>query len=164
MDTPESKLITMQVQGLIVDPITEAPIVVLREPDGHRFLPIWIGSSEARAIAITLEGLELPRPLTHDLFMNTLEAFEANVSRVEIHTLKDGTFYARLILLRSGEEIEIDARPSDAMALALRADAPIMVAASVLEAAKGDESPVDEDTIKDILQSLDEDDLGDYTM
>lgn len=167
METPTENLVTMQIQGLIVDPVTEAPIVVLRQDDAPRFLPIWIGHSEAKAIAMTLEGVEAPRPMTHDLVAQILTGLDAELLRIEIHSLVSSTFYARLVLSRNGEVIELDARPSDAMAVALRADAPILVAESVLEQAKAQpiaETESEDERIKDILSHLDEEDLGDYTM
>ena len=167
MDFSDDKLIPMRIQGLIVDPVTEAPIVVLRDKEESRFLPIWIGHPEAKAIALTLEGVQVPRPLTHDLFVATLSTLHASLVRIEIHSLMSSTFYARLILEKDGEELVIDSRPSDAMALALRAGAAILVSESVLESAKagaiGDEQD-EGDKIKEILRNLDEDDLGDYTM
>ena len=167
----DDKLIPMLVKGLMLDPVTEAPIVVLRDEEESRFLPIWIGASEANAIAITLENVQVPRPMTHDLLVTTLQATGITLNRIEIHSLVSSTFYARLILEIDSEEQAIDARPSDAIAVSLRVGAPILVSESVLKQAKtgptpepGNQDQPEDEKIKEILKNLDEEDLGDYTM
>ena len=126
----------MTVAGLRMDPSTDAPMVVLKDESGMIALPIWIGASEAHAIAVQLEQIRLTRPLTHDLAATILGTLGAELLRVEIHDLKDNTFYASLILRRGGENFQIDSRPSDAIALALRAGAGIFVARKVLDFAQ----------------------------
>jgi bifunctional DNase/RNase len=127
--------IEMLVTGLTIDPVNNAPIVVLREKEGERILPIWIGVIEASAIAFELEQVKLTRPMTHDLLKNAIAALEGTVERVAVVDLVDNTYYATLFIERSGTTIEIDARPSDAIALALRTNAPIWCEARVLERA-----------------------------
>lgn len=159
--------IQMRVGGLILDPDSNTPIVVLRDSDGGRFLPIWIGPFEANAIVMRLEGVETPRPLTHDLLLTLVQELKAQVLHILISELKDNTFYARVHLVRDGEEIVLDSRPSDAIALALRAEAPIFVALNVLEQAKTDERTTkltEEERIKKWLEELEPEDLGDYEM
>jgi hypothetical protein len=129
--------VQVRVRGLMIDDRTKSPIVVLQEEGGERILPIWIGEPEARAIGIVLAGERLERPLTHDLIMDLLKAFRARVVSIAITDLKENTFFAEIHLDRNGERILIDARPSDSIALALRADADIFVAESVIEGAQG---------------------------
>jgi hypothetical protein len=125
----------MQVTGLTIDPVNNAPIVVLREKDGSRILPIWIGVIEASAIAFELEQVKLTRPMTHDLLKTTVESLGASVVRVAVVDLKENTYFASIVLDHDGETIEIDARPSDAIALALRVKTPIFCESTVLEQA-----------------------------
>ena len=165
--SPSEELVRMEVKGLMLDPVSEAPIVVLRDSEETKFLPIWIGVPEANAIALTLEDVKVPRPMTHDLYLSTLKILGAQISRIEIHNLVKNTFYARVVLSIDADEMAIDARPSDAIAVALRAGASIWVSQQVLDQAKS--SPLSEDLdedekIKEILKNLDEEDLGDYTM
>ncbi|MDX1632346.1 MAG: bifunctional nuclease family protein [Thermoanaerobaculia bacterium] len=163
----EPQLVPMEVRGLMLDPRSNVPIVVLREQEGAVFLPIWIGIFEANAIALRLEGVDTPRPLTHDLLRSVFEHLDTRVERVIVSDLKDSTFYARIILRKNGEESELDSRPSDAIALALRTDAPIFVNREVLEKAKAVDlaAPVDdEEKLKQWLEELEPEDLGDYTM
>src|SRR5262249_3787407 len=126
--------------GLMLDPVSNSPIVVLKDEDEKFFLPIWVGIFEANAIALQLENVETPRPMTHDLLKNTIAELDARVMRVVINDLRDSTFCAqiRVLLNRDGGDrlLELDARPSDAIALALRTDAPIYVAQSVLDQAQ----------------------------
>ena len=128
----------MEVQGLMMDPTSKTPIVILREEGGEAELPIWIGAFEANAIAISLEGVEVPRPMTHDLLGDILVAARTAVEKILIHDLADSTFFATIYLKvgDSGEAVELDSRPSDAIALALRAQAPIYVLERVLETAQ----------------------------
>jgi hypothetical protein len=125
----------MDVTGLTIDPVNNAPIVVLREKDGDRILPIWIGVIEASAIAFELEQVRLNRPMTHDLLRAVIEALGARVERVAIVDLREGTYYATITLTRGEEAIEVDARPSDGIALALRAKCPILCEETVLATA-----------------------------
>src|SRR5262245_52035744 len=135
--------VEMKIKGLMLDPVSDMPIVILRKPDGDAVLPIWIGVVEANVIAQQLEKIVPPRPQTHDLLCSILDTFHARVQRVVITDLRDSTYYAVLYLERNGEIFEIDARPSDAMVLALRAKAPIFVEEAVLEAS-GEEGESDE--------------------
>jgi len=158
--------IQMTIKGLMVDPITNMPIIILRDTDGQRVLPIWVGVFEANAIALQIENVTTPRPMTHDLLRNVIADLRGTVERVVVTDLKENTFYA-VIYLRVGEElVAVDARPSDAIALALRTKAPIFVDDQVLENAKGIEAPepADTDKLQRWLESLDPDDLGKYKM
>ena len=158
--------VEMAIKGLMVDPITNMPIVLLHDREGARVLPIWIGVFEANAIALQIENQATPRPMTHDLLRNVIADLKAAVDRIVVTELKDNTFYAA-IYLRVGEElVAVDARPSDAIALALRAKAPIFVEDAVLEGAKTLDSPepVETDQLQRWLESLDPDDLGKYKM
>jgi len=159
--------VQMQIRGLILDPNSNAPIVILRQLDGSIYLPIWIGIFEANAIAMAVEKVELPRPLTHDLLKNAIAELGAVLERVEIHRLEGGTFFARLQLSTPGGEKEVDARPSDAIALALRSEAPIWTARTVLEAALSDSRATeesDEERIREWLAQARPEDLGKYPM
>ena len=156
-------LIEMAIKGLMIDPVTNLPLVVLRDADGQRVLPIWVGTVEANAIAIQIENVAPPRPLTHDLVLTMLEAFQATLTRVVITDLRDSTFYAYLQIDRLGERVMIDARPSDALALALRTKAPVFVHPRVLQQATTVDAPVqevDQERLQRWLESLDPDDLG----
>jgi len=124
------------VRGLTLDPVTNAPIVILKTEEGGRFLPIWIGLFEANAIAMQMEGISTPRPMTHDLLRNLVDTLGATVTRVVVHSLRENTFHATLFLGAAGEERPLDARPSDAIAVALRAGAPIFVSDEVLASAR----------------------------
>ena len=128
--------VEMKVRGVTMDPERHSPIVVLEGRQGHEAFPIWIGMPEARAIALELEGVVTPRPLTHDLLNNILTDLEIGIGRVYINDLRDNTYFARIDLLRGSDTVTIDARPSDAIALAIRAKAPIFVARKVLEATR----------------------------
>ena len=129
--------IEMTIKGLMIDPITNMPIVILKDKEGNRILPIWVGIFEANAIALQIENISTPRPMTHDLLKNVLGDLEANVQKIVVCELKDNTFYAMIYLDREGKLIGVDARPSDAIALALRTKSPIYVEESVVEGAKG---------------------------
>ena len=159
--------IEMTIKGLMVDPITNTPIVILKDKDGDRVLPIWVGVFEANAIALQIENVATPRPMTHDLLRNIITDLEGQVDRVVVCDLKDNTFYALIYLLVNGEPMAIDARPSDAIALALRARAPIFVEDTVIDNAKTvDFAPEkgDSERLQKWLESLDPDDMGKYKM
>jgi hypothetical protein len=159
--------IEMTIKGLMVDPITNTPIVVLKDEQGDRVLPIWVGVFEANAIALQIENVAPPRPMTHDLLRNVITDLKGAVERVVVTELRDNTFYA-LIYLRVGADlVAVDARPSDAIALALRARAPIFVEESVIDAARATDtssSRADNDKLQKWLESLSSDDLGKYKM
>ncbi|MEJ2562863.1 MAG: bifunctional nuclease family protein [Anaerolineales bacterium] len=159
------------VDSIRVSLMSPQRIIILRELDSDRFLPIWIGPFEADAITLSLQELEVARPLTHDLLRNVLQTLDASVVRVNITELKDDVFYARIILSVDGRELEIDSRPSDALALAVRVNVPIFVAEEVMEEASsvpeedveaGEEMEDSEDRLevfKDFVENLDLDDL-----
>ncbi|MFH1059026.1 MAG: bifunctional nuclease family protein [Pseudomonadota bacterium] len=156
----------MIVQGLTIDPASNSPILILKEPEGERSLPIWIGLLEATAIASELEKVAFARPMTHDLLRNVITALDHSISKVEVVDLRDNTFYALVHLLGPAGGRVIDARPSDAVALALRAEAPIYVALKVLDLAGGAEAGggQDEDKWKELLEKMDPEDFGKYKM
>ena len=158
--------IEMTIKGLMVDPITNMPIVILRDKDGHKVLPIRVGIFEANAIAVMLERIAPPRPMTHDLQRSLLDTLRARVERVVITDLRDNTFYALIHLLRGDERLAVDARPSDAMALALRTNAPIFVEDAVLEkSASGVEHESGEtERLRRWLEQVDPEELGKYEM
>jgi bifunctional DNase/RNase len=159
--------IEMTIKGLMIDPITNMPIVILKDKAGDRVLPIWVGVFEANAIALQIENISTPRPMTHDLIKNILSEIEADVQRIVVSDLRDNTFYAMIYLDRDGETIAIDARPSDAIALALRTRSPIFVEDSVVESAKGldlSKEPTDSERLQKWLEGLNPDDLGKYKM
>jgi uncharacterized protein len=165
-----SELVPMSIKGLMLDPVSNSPIVVLKDEEEKFFLPIWVGIFEANAIALQLENVSTPRPMTHDLLRTTIAQLDARVTRIVINELRDSTFFAqiRVIVSRSGSDrtLEIDARPSDAIALALRTEAPIYVAQSVLDQAQTispDSDDQDEKT-KKWFEQLDTEDLGKYKM
>ena len=163
----ERGLIEMTIKGLMVDPITNMPIVILKDKDGERVLPIWVGIFEANAIALQIENIATPRPMTHDLLRNIITDLSGRVDRVVVSDLKDNTFYATVHLTVRGERVAVDARPSDAIALALRTRAPILVDESVIENAKTVDfatERADNDRLQKWLESLDPDELGKYKM
>jgi bifunctional DNase/RNase len=159
--------IEMTIKGLMVDPITNMPIVILRDHDGQRVLPIWVGIFEANAIALQIENISTPRPMTHDLLRNVIQDLKAAVQKVVVCDLQENTFYALIYLTLNGDTLAIDARPSDAIALALRTRAPIFVEDTVIDNAKtvdfAAEKP-DSERLHKWLESLDPDDLGKYKM
>ncbi len=128
--------IEMKVEGITLDPVTNMPIIVLKDMEGKRALPIWVGIFEANAIALEMEKIATPRPMTHDLIKNIFDGVEATVNFVCVNDLKDNTFYAVISLMVAGTEVNIDSRPSDAIAVALRMRAPILVAQKVTEEAR----------------------------
>jgi uncharacterized protein len=159
--------IEMTIKGLMVDPVTNMPIVLLRDEAGSRVLPIWVGIFEANAIALQMENIATPRPMTHDLLKNVIGDLRGAVDRVVVTELKENTFYAVIHLTVNGDLVAVDARPSDAIALALRAKAPIFVEESVLDQAKSADlvpDRGDNERLQKWLESLDPDDLGKYKM
>jgi uncharacterized protein len=159
--------IEMTIKGLMVDPITNMPIIILRDKDGQRVLPIWVGIFEANAIALQIENIATPRPMTHDLLRNVIQDLNASVQKIVVTDLKDNTFYALIFLKTNGITLTIDARPSDAIALALRAQAPIFVEEMVIDNARTvDLAPdkADSDRLQKWLESLDPEELGKYKM
>ena len=160
-------LIEMTIKGLMVDPITNMPIVILKDKDGDRVLPIWVGIFEANAIALQIENVATPRPMTHDLLRNIITDLDGRVDRVVVSDLKENTFYAVIHLTVRGERIAVDSRPSDAIALALRTKAPILVEESVIDNAKTVDftaERADNDQLQKWLESLDPEELGKYKM
>ena len=158
--------IEMTIKGLMVDPITNSPIVILRDREGQRVLPIWVGIFEANAIALQIENISTPRPMTHDLLRNVIQDLKASVQKVVVCDLQETTFYALIYLAVAGDTVAIDARPSDAIALALRTRAPIFVEDTVLDNAKTVDftsEKSDADQLHKWLESLDPDDF-DYKM
>jgi hypothetical protein len=156
-------LIEMFIKGLMIDPVTNMPIVILRDDGNERTLPIWVGPVEANAIALQIENVTPARPMTHDLLSNVLTDLGASLQRVVISDLRDGTFFAYLELDRQGEVLFVDSRPSDALALSLRVRAPVFVDVKVLDEAKSVDASSDEadrERLQRWLESLDPDDLG----
>lgn len=159
--------VEVRIRGLMMDPVTSMPMIVLKDIAGEAVLPIWVGIFEANAIALEIEKNTTPRPMTHDLIRNILRGFDTHVTRVVISDLRDDTFYAIIWMERGGETLAIDARPSDALALAMRADCPIFVARSVLENAKATSAASQaggSDELRRWLENLNDDDLGKYKM
>jgi bifunctional DNase/RNase len=159
--------VEMKVKGLMWDPVSRMPIVILKTQEGENLLPIFVGLFEANAIAQQLDGSLSPRPMTHDLLGNLIDALHGRVERVVITDLKDNTFYALIHIERNGEKLAIDSRPSDAMALALRVKVPIFVEDTVLErsSATGEEGQVDEaERLRRWLETVDPEELGRYEM
>jgi uncharacterized protein len=160
-------LIEMTIKGLMVDPVTNLPIVILKDKQGERVLPIWVGVFEANAIALQIENIATPRPMTHDLLRDVITNMEGQVDRIVVSDLKDNTFYAVIHLTVRGERVAIDARPSDAIALALRTRAPILVEEVVIDHAKTVDfasERADNDRLQKWLESLDLNELGKYKM
>ena len=160
--------IEVRIRGLMMDPTTNRPIVVLKDVASETVMPIWVGSFEANAIFIEIEKVEAPRPMTHDLIRNIIRHMNGELERVVITELRDDTFMAVLWLRQGDEAVTIDARPSDAIALALRADCPIYVSEQVMHAAKLNTSgPPDGPTAEQLrgwLEGLNDEDLGRYKM
>ena len=159
-------LVSMTIKGLMLDPVSNSPIVVLKDDEEKFFLPIWVGIFEANAIALQLENITTPRPMTHDLLRNMINELEGEVTRVVINDLRDSTFFAQIRILVGGKTLEVDARPSDAIALALRTEAPIYVAQAVLDQAQTI-SPDGEDQdekMKKWFENLEPDEMGKYKM
>lgn len=161
-----SELVPMSIKGLMLDPVSNSPIVVLKDDDEKFFLPIWVGIFEANAIALQLENVTTPRPMTHDLLRNMISELDAHVTRVVINDLRDSTFFAQIRVNVGHKTLEVDARPSDAIALALRTEAPIYVAQSVLDQAQTitPEGENEDEKMKKWFENLGPDDLGKYKM
>ena len=161
-----SHLVAMSIKGLMLDPVSNSPIVVLKDEDDKFFLPIWVGIFEANAIALQLESVTTPRPMTHDLLRNMISELDARVTRIVINDLRDSTFFAQIRLVTGGKTLELDARPSDAIALALRTAAPIFVEQTVLDAAQTitPDGEDQDDKLKKWFEQLGPDDLGKYKM
>lgn len=159
--------IEMSVKGLTLDPLTNMPIVILKDTDDKRVLPIWIGLFEANAIALELEKITTPRPMTHDLMRDVITGLNAEVTKIVVNDLKNNTFYAVIHLSLNGNHIVIDSRPSDAIALALRSEAPIYVSAEVVNKAKSidmSKETEEADQLKEWLENLKPEDFGKYQM
>jgi uncharacterized protein len=159
--------VEMKIRGLMVDPVTNMPIVVLKDVNGMAILPIWVGVYEANAIALEIEKVATPRPMTHDLIRNLLFGLETGVKKVVVSDLKEDTFYAVIWLERNGEMISIDSRPSDALAIALRLDCPIYVEETVLKTSKTAAAVAEvgsNEEIRKWLEGLNDEDLGRYKM
>jgi len=159
--------IEMAIKGLMVDPITNMPIIVLREVEGQRVLPIWVGVFEANAIALQVENVQTPRPMTHDLLKSVIDQLEGHVERIVVCELKESTFYATLHILSAKGLLKVDARPSDAIALALRSGARIFVDDAVIQNARSvdiSRDTVDAGRLQKWLENLPDDDLGKYKM
>ena len=159
--------VEMKIRGLIMDPVSNMPIVLLKDIGSDTVLPIWVGVYEANAIALEIEKVSTPRPMTHDLIKNVLTGLDALVHKVVVTELKDETFYAVIWLERQGQVISIDSRPSDALALALRVDCPIFVEDEVLKNSKQPSNPVpavNSEELRKWLEDLGDDDLGKYKM
>jgi hypothetical protein len=159
--------VEMQIRGLMIDPLTNMPIVVLKDVAGDQVLPIWVGLFEANAIALELEKTAMPRPMTHDLMRNMARGLNAVVQKVVVSELRDDTFLAVIWMEQDGETVTIDARPSDAIALALRWDCPIYASRTVLDNAKqvaeGPQNASGEE-MRRWLENLNDDDMGRYKM
>jgi len=159
--------IEMTIKGLMVDPFSNTPIVILRDKDGQRVLPIWVGVFEANAIAQQIENVAPPRPMTHDLLRNVIHDLNATVEKIVVCDLQENTFYAMIHLTLNGDTLAIDARPSDAIALALRTRSPIFVEDRVIDHAKTVDfasDRADTERLQKWLESLDPDELGKYKM
>lgn len=159
--------VEMKIRGLMMDPVTNMPIVVLKDVNSDTVLPIWVGIYEANAIALEIEKVTTPRPMTHDLIKNVLSGLEARVHKVVVNELRDDTFFAIIWLERQGSIISIDSRPSDALALALRVDCPIYVEDDVLKTSKQASAVndrVSSEELRKWLEGLNDEDLGRYKM
>ena len=165
----DKKLIQMEVTGLTIDPFTSMPIVILKDKEEKFALPIWIGLIEASAIATILEEIQLSRPMTHDLMKTIFDKTDVTVDRVVIHDLSDNTFYARIELKQGNKNIDIDARPSDAMSIALRTKSPIWVEKEVIDKSRKIDLSQEGDVQQkqkwaEILENLSPEDFGKYKM
>ncbi len=160
-------LIKMKIKGLMIDPINNMPMIILKDVEGNNVLPIWVGVFEANAIALQIEKITTPRPMTHDLIKNILAKMNVKIDKIAITELKNNTYYGLIFLNVNGREVTVDSRPSDAIALALRTNSPIYVEQAVIERAKspemGDESP-DAEKIKKWFEKLKAEDISKYKM
>jgi uncharacterized protein len=159
--------VEMKIRGLMMDPVTNMPIVILKDVNGDSVLPIWVGIYEANAIALEIEKVTTPRPMTHDLIKNLLTGLDTRVHKVVVNELREDTFYAVIWLERDGRIISVDSRPSDALAIALRLDCPIFVEDEVLKSSKQATAVSDRissDELRKWLEGLNDEDLGRYKM
>jgi bifunctional DNase/RNase len=159
--------VEMKIRGLMMDPVTNMPIVILKDVNGDSVLPIWVGIYEANAIALEIEKVSTPRPMTHDLIKNLLTGLDTRVHKVVVNELREDTFYAVIWLERDGRIISVDSRPSDALAIALRLDCPIFVEDEVLKTSKQATAVSDRVTSEELrkwLEGLNDEDLGRYKM
>ena len=159
--------VEMKIRGLMMDPVTNMPIVVLKDLSGDTVLPIWVGIYEANAIALEIEKVTTPRPMTHDLIKTLLLGLDTQMKKVVVSELRDDTFYAVIWLERSGNLISVDSRPSDALALALRHDCPIYVEEKVLQTSRTSANvseKVNNEELRKWLGNLNDEDLGRYKM
>ncbi len=159
--------IKMNIKGLVVDPISKMPIVVLEDAEKQRMLPIWIGVFEANAIALKIENIATPRPMTHDLLKSFLKKLDISIEKIVVNDVRDNTFYAMIHCRYDNKSLLIDSRPSDAIALALRTESPIFVEEEVVEKAhslKFDENLEDSEKLKKWLENLKPEDFGKYKM
>jgi hypothetical protein len=160
--------VEMKIRGLMMDPVTSMPIVILKDVGSNHVLPIWVGIYEANAIALEIEKVSTPRPMTHDLIKTLLLGLDAGIRKVVVSELREDTFFALIWVERNGELISVDSRPSDALALALRLDCPIYVDESVLKSAKSSANVSDKlgsnQEVKRYLENLRDEDLGPYKM
>ncbi len=159
--------VEMKIRGLMMDPVTNMPIVILKDSGGDTVLPIWVGIYEANAIALEIEKVSTPRPMTHDLIKNVLTGLDTQVHKVVVTELREDTFYAVIWLEREGHAISVDSRPSDALALALRMDCPIFVEDEVLKSSKTSTTASDRTTseeLRKLLDGLNDEDFGRYKM
>jgi bifunctional DNase/RNase len=151
----------------MIDPITNMPIIILRDQEGQRVLPIWVGVFEANAIALQIENVQTPRPMTHDLLKNIIKDLHAHVQRIVVCALKENTFYATIHITVGDQALAVDARPSDAIALALRTQSPIFVEEAVIQNARSVESgkeSMDLGRLQKWLEGLSDEELGKYKM
>jgi uncharacterized protein len=159
--------VEMKIRGLMMDPVTNMPIVILKDVSGDAVLPIWVGIYEANAIALEIEKVTTPRPMTHDLIKNLLTGLDARVHKIVVNDLREDTFFAVIWMEQNGKVISVDSRPSDALALALRLDCPIFVEDQVLKTSKLSNSVSDRvsnDELRKWLENLNDEDLGRYKM
>jgi bifunctional DNase/RNase len=162
----------MKVAGLTIDPLTNTPIVILKDVDEKKAIPIWIGLFEASAIATELEKISFSRPMTHDLIYEILKTIDVEVIKVEIHDLRNNTFFANIHLIKDDKTMVVDSRPSDAIALALRANAPIFVAEKVIEKSRNVDfgkkitelDNLKDEKLQEFLENLSPEDFGKYKM
>ena len=159
--------VEMRIKGLMLDPVTNMPIIILSDMEGQRILPIWVGFFEANAIALQMENVATPRPMTHDLLKNVISGLNATVKKILVNNLSDNTFYALIYIEMNGETLAIDSRPSDAIALALRMKSPIFVEEEVIQKAKsieGTRDLSDSESLQKWLENLRPEELGKYKM
>jgi bifunctional DNase/RNase len=160
--------VEMKIRGLMMDPVTNMPIVILKDVGSTNVLPIWVGIYEANAIALEIEKVSTPRPMTHDLIKTLLVGLDAGIQKVVVNELKDDTFFAVIWVQRNGELISVDSRPSDALALALRLDCPIFVEDTVLKSSRLSNAAAEKGStsqeLRRMLENLGDEDFGRYKM